>query len=98
MGREDITAQGGMAQFQQVEHWIMDMVRSLDAGGIGFEGFSVKPRDDEVMMVLRGVRGQEKVVAFLFADGLDGLLRKALSRARRDALRWRKDKYQSTTA
>lgn len=98
MGSEDIIAQGGLGKYQQVQHWITEMVVALDALGVGFGGFSVSPRDDEVMMVLRGTRGEEAVVAFIFADGLDGLLRKGLSRARSGKLRWKKDQYKSTSA
>ena len=84
------------AKYEDAGRWIILMVKALDATGVGFGGYSVKPRDDELLMVLRGMSDTMAVVAFVYADDLGALMRKALARARKDTLKWRQDKYQST--
>ena len=62
------------------------------AGGI-LTGFSVKFSEVDCLLTLRATIGSNAQIAHVGAPGLGDCLRKAVSEAYRDALRWRPDQY-----
>lgn len=95
--KEGIEGYAREPAYEDAARWVILMVRAMEKSEVGFGGFSVRPRGDEMMMVLRGERGTMRLVAFVFSKDFGGLLRAALRRARADKLRWQKDKYYGTT-
>lgn len=98
MSKVGIEGYKAAPKYDDAREWIQWMVRAMEKDWVGFMGFSIRPKGNEVMMVLRGEQGDTRVVAFVYAKDFGGLMRSALHRARNDGLKWHKDKYHSTKA
>lgn len=64
------------------------------AGGV-LTGLAVKFRGTDVLLVIKAELPAGSMVAFVGSTGLAEVLRKAMSEAGRDTLRWREDIYRA---
>lgn len=70
-----------------------ELIGSLSHGGAALNGFSVKLRGYDCLLVLRAHVDDMNQVAFVSADDLGGCLIKAVRMALNDGLRWKEDAY-----
>jgi hypothetical protein len=65
----------------------------LEAQGITLIGFAVKYDAYECLMTLKADIGGERQVCFIGSDSVMSAILKAVSAAKADRLRWKKDKW-----
>lgn len=98
MSKTGIEGYKAAPKYEDAREWVLQVVRALDKDWIEWQGFTVRPKGTEVMVVLRARQAEAHIVAFVWAKDLGAAMRATLHRARNGGLKWRPDKYHSTTA
>lgn len=73
-----------------------DLVGSLQGAGVDLLGFSVRVEPNDYLLTLRVFFDDMPHVAFVSGEDLGSCLIKATWLAKRDRLRWRRDKYYNS--
>lgn len=90
--QEERQARRDSALIRAVE---FELIGALSHQGAALNGFSVKFRGYDCLLVLRCHLEDTNQVAFVSADTLSGCLIKAVKMALNDGLRWKEDSYPS---
>lgn len=82
----------------QVEREILaalefELVGSIAHAGGVLTGFSMKVGDSDCLMTLRAEYGHKRMVAFVGCPDMSSCLRKAVTAAYSDGLKWREDAF-----
>lgn len=69
------------------------LVRAVERAGAEVEGFAIRIRGYDCLLIIRGVLAGRKQVCFVGASDPAGCFLKAVDEAQRDKLRWQDDKF-----
>lgn len=71
---------------------------ALEFQGIILLGFAIKYEPFSCLMTLKGIRHEDREVAFVGSDTITNCIIRASADAARGSLKWRKDKYHDSGA